>query len=112
MAAKVARNWEYARRILKSGKRGRSYVLVGGWDYCPVTQCERCGKLGSPAWIRHWHMTPWSRFKDEAAPEEMDGEICMGCMSRERRHWKAFFILRENRTLIRKIKLEASRVNT
>lgn len=111
MSATTALNFEYVPRILKSGKRGRSFVLAGAWAYCPVAECERCGRRGSPSWIRRWWMTPWTRFKGELAPEEMDGELCIGCAAKERRHWKAFFILRENRNLIRKIQKEIARVN-
>ena len=111
MAATVDHYFEYAPRILKSGKRGRSHVFVGAWPYCPVAECERCGRRGSPSWVRRWWLKPWTMFKDELAPEERDGKLCIGCAAKERRHWRAFFILRENRTLIRKIQKEVSRVN-
>lgn len=113
MPAKTATNWEYVRSVLKSGKPGNRVLLVPAGEVCPVVTCDWCGRYGSPTWVRRWYLRPWGGFDLRRAEQEYEPEpvVCMACMNRVRRDWKAQLILLENQRLINKIKREASRVN-
>lgn len=107
MSGTVQYHFEYGFRPLKSGKMGKRYECLAVRRFCPLERCEKCNRIGSPAWVRRWWMRPYEREIDSPEPV-----LCMGCMNRLRPMWRAARTVEENFRLINRIKREITRVNS
>lgn len=116
MSAKIAYRWAYELRRRKDGSPGRRVDNVR-YAYCPIGQCQSCGRWGSESWVRKWYARPISRSWHLAPggqrrlgyDDTAEGIRCMGCMNRIRPVWAQMAIVEENRLLLGRINRESAR---
>lgn len=111
MSAKVSAHLEWGFRLLKSGKPGKTWTILGMYAECPVGQCETCGRFGSATWVKVWFYEPYRAWIDHQLNYERPRTPvqCLGCFNKVRPLLKARETVLENEALIRQINRERLR---